>query len=92
MDNPSLNQAYKHHILQEVMVSEVYLGGNPSLVQQCGFGSGEQGYVELQYAMADHQGDPLVAQYIGAGMIKLLQAACVDFELLKNSAAGVPTP
>ena len=80
-----MNLVQKHQIIQEVMVSEVYLGGSPkSLVEECGFEAGEEGYVKLQYAMAEYQTDPLVAQYIGAGMMKLLQAAGVEMEMHKT--------
>lgn len=44
-DNPQIEMARKHNIVQEVLVNEVYLSGSPSLVEECGFGEGEEGYV-----------------------------------------------
>lgn len=70
--------AAKHAVVQDVLVNEVYLGGEPSLVEEFGFGDGEEGYVNLQCAMAEHQSDPLVAQYVGSAMMKIMNAADLD--------------
>jgi hypothetical protein len=71
--------AEKHQIVQETLVHEVYLGGEPmSLVEECGFEPGERGYVFMQCVMAEHQTDPLIGQYIGSAMMKVLQSAGVD--------------
>lgn len=70
--------AAKHSAVQDVLVNEVYLGGEPSLVSEFGFGEGEQGYVFMQCAMAEHQSDPLVAQYVGSAMMKIMTAAGLD--------------
>ena len=88
-DSPEAQQlelARKHTVIQEVMVKDVYLNGNPSLVKECGFGDGEDGYVRMQYAMAEHQGDPLVAQYVGTAMIKLLESAGIDVGAIQGQA------
>lgn len=79
-----LATAAKHSAVQDVLVNEVYLGGEPSLVSECGFGEGEEGYVYMQCAMAEHQSDPLVAQYIGSAMMKIMTAAGLDM-------SGMPT-
>jgi len=94
-----LEFARKHTIVQEVMVTDVYLsssdgGGDatttttsrPSLVEECGFGTGEAGYVRLQYALAEHQGDPLITQYVGTAIMQLLQAAGIDMEAMQKQA------
>jgi hypothetical protein len=73
-----LATAAKHRIVQDVLVNEVYLGGEPSLVSEFGFGEGEDAYVYLQCAMAEHQSDPLVAQYVGTAMMKIMTAAGLD--------------
>lgn len=73
-----LKIAAKHSAVQDVLVNHVYLGGEPSIVSEFGFGEGEQGYVFLQCAMADHQSDPLVAQYVGSAMMKIMTAAGLD--------------
>lgn len=73
-----LKIAAKHSAVQDVLVNHVYLGGEPSIVSEFGFGEGEQGYVYLQCAMADHQSDPLVAQYVGSAMMKIMSAAGLD--------------
>lgn len=68
----------KHTIVQDVLVNDVYLGGSPTFAEECGFGTGERGYVFMQCVMAEHQSDPLVAQYVSAGMMKVLGAAGLD--------------
>jgi hypothetical protein len=86
--------ARKHTVVQEVMVSDVYLssssgggddGGAPtSLVEECGFGGGEAGYVRMQCALAEHQNDPLITQYVGSAILRLLQSAGIDMEALQR--------
>mmetsp|Transcript_1042 Transcript_1042/g.1912 ORF Transcript_1042/g.1912 Transcript_1042/m.1912 type:complete len:351 (+) Transcript_1042:3-1055(+) len=73
----------KHTVVQEVMVKDVYLGGDPSIAEEHGFGKGEDGYVRFQCAMAEHQGDPLITQYVGTAMLKLLQSAGIDVEAMQ---------
>lgn len=91
-DSPEANQielARKHTVVQQVMVDDVYLTKNAngvSLVQECGFGDGEDGYIRMQSAMAEHQGDPLISQYVGGAMMKLLQSAGIDMEALQKQA------
>ena len=68
----------KHTAVQRILVNEVYLGGDPSVVEQCGFEAGEKGYVLMQCVMAEHQTDPLIAQYIGGAMMRILQSAGLD--------------
>jgi hypothetical protein len=76
--DPEQEVALKHQVLQNVIVNEVYLGGNPSLVESSGFGPGARGYAKLQCAMSDHEGDPLIAEYATAAMIKIWSAAGLD--------------
>lgn len=64
-----------HMIVQDCLVNNVYLGGDPSLVVECGFPEGETGYICMQYLLAEHQADPLVAQYIGSALMKVFQSA-----------------
>lgn len=91
-DSPEAQQidmARKHTVIQQVMVDDVYLaGGDDSLVNECGFGTGEDGYVRMQFAMAEHQGDPLITQYVGAAMMKLLESAGIDVSALQQQAQG----
>ena len=70
--------ALKHQVIQDVVVNYVYLGGSPSLVEECGFGSGDKGYATMQYVMSYHENDPLCAQYTGSAMVKIWQAAGLD--------------
>jgi hypothetical protein len=70
--------AIKHTMVQQVLVNEVYLGDNGKLLQECGFPPGEEGYVALQCAIAEYQTDPVVAQYMGGAMMRVLQAAGLD--------------
>jgi hypothetical protein len=75
-ENPQLQGALRHHVIQEALIYKVYFGGSPeTLLEECGFALGEEGYVRFQLAMANHQADPLVAQYMGNSMLKLLKAA-----------------
>lgn len=78
--------AEKHQIVQETLVHDVYLGGEPSLVEECGFDPGEKGYVFMQCVMAEHQTDPLIGQYIGSAMMKVLQSAGVDLSAAMQQA------
>jgi hypothetical protein len=36
------------------------------------------GYAKLQCALADHEGDPLIAQYSAAAMVKMFEAAGIE--------------
>ena len=87
--------ARKHAVVQEVMVSDVYLSkgtNGVTLVQECGFGEDdEEGYVRMQSAMAEHQGDPLITQYVGSAIMKLLQSAGIDMEALQKQAMSMQT-
>ena len=78
----------RHQIVQEVLVNTVYLGGSPSLVEECGFGPGEAGYVKLQCVMSEHQADPLIAQYVGSATMKLLEAAGIDLATMQRAMTG----
>ena len=75
---PGMELNAKHTMVQRILVNEVYLGGNPCLVEQCGFEPNAKGYVLLQCIMAEYQQDPLIAQYIGGAMMRVLQSAGLD--------------
>lgn len=88
--NSAMDMARKHHIVQDTLVHDVYLGGNPTLVQELGFEeNGEKGYVLMQCIMAEHQNDPLVAQYVGAGMMKVLVSAGIDMAEIEAAAKAM---
>ena len=76
----AIELAHKHTTIQKIMVYDVYLAGKPSLVEECGFGDGEEGYVRMQGSLAEYQNDPLISQYVGGAMLKLLQAAGMDMK------------
>lgn len=76
--------ALRHQVLQEVIVNTVYLGGNPSLVEESGFGTGPVAYAKVQCAMSDYEGDPLIAQYVGTAMMKLWEAAGLDINSIQG--------
>ena len=78
-EDRNMEIAMKHAVLQEILVQLVYVGGEPSLVEQEGFGSGAKGYAKLQCAMTDHEGDPLLSEYSASAMVKILEAAGIDF-------------
>jgi hypothetical protein len=65
VEDKQIDAAQRHHVVQQILVNDVYLGGDPSLVEECGFGKGEKGYALMQIVMAEHQNDPMVGQYIG---------------------------
>jgi len=83
-----VEMASKHNVVQEVLVNDVYMSGNPSLVEECGFGEGDAGYVRMQCIMSEHQGDPLIAQYISTGMMKVLTSAGLDMGAIQKAAQG----
>jgi hypothetical protein len=85
LQRQQLEMAQRHHVVQEVLVNEVYLGGNPSMVEECGFGKGERGYVRMQVVMAEHQSDPMVAQYVGSGEYRKLCAYSDGYSLQLSS-------
>ncbi|KAL3826916.1 hypothetical protein ACHAXA_005996 [Cyclostephanos tholiformis] len=86
--------ARRHTVVQEIMVADVYLspsssdgsGSTTTLVEEFGFGSGESGYVRMQCALAEHQGDPLITQYVGAAIVRLLECAGIDMEAMQKQA------
>jgi hypothetical protein len=84
-DNVQIEMAQRHHIVQETLVNEVYLGGDPCLVTELGFGKGPQAYVKMQLAMAEHQSDPLVGQYVGVAMMQILKAAGLDLNAMQQA-------
>lgn len=81
----------KHTVVQQVMVHDVYMALDPvtgkTLVEECGFGEGELGYVRMQSALAEHQGDTLITQYIQVAMIQLLQSAGIDMLAMQRGEA-----
>lgn len=80
-----MDVVHKHTVVQEVLVHDVYLGG---VCADCGFGDGVEGYVRFQMAMAEHQSDPLVQQYVGSAMVRMLQSAGLDMENMPGQDAS----
>lgn len=76
----------RHTIVQEALINHVYLGGEPSLVSECGFGEGERAYIFMQLVMSEHQADPLVSQYVSTAMVEILKAAGLDPATLQKIA------
>lgn len=85
-EEKQFEMAEKHTVMQNALVDLVYLGGSPSLVELAGFGSGETGYAKLQCCMTDHEGDPVLSEYSAAAMLKILDAAGIDFNDLVDEA------
>lgn len=83
---PDMDMAMKHQIVQDTLVHDVYLGGSPSLVEECGFEDGEKGYVFMQCVMSEHQNDPLIGQYVGSAMLQLMKAAGIDMSQIQEDA------
>ena len=81
-----MDMAMKHQVVQDTLVHDVYLGGEPSLVQECGFEDGEKGYVFMQCIMSEHQNDPLIGQYVGSAMMQLMKAAGIDMSDVQQMA------
>jgi len=84
-----MDMAMKHQVVQDTLVHNVYLGGEPSLVEECGFESGEKGYVFMQIALAEHQNDPLVSQYVGSAMMLLLKTAGIDMAAIEAASKAM---
>lgn len=84
--DPHMEMGMKHQIIQDIVVNQVYLGGSPSLVEELGFGSGEQGYARMQYVMAYYENDPLCSQYTSSAMIKIWRAAGLDLSQSPEAA------
>lgn len=81
----------RQNIVQNIMVHDIYLKDN--FLVECGFPHGEKGYVLLQCALAEHQRDPLIAQYVGGAMGQALMKAGIDLNSLQaplNPAAAGP--
>lgn len=79
----------KHQIIQDVVVNQVYLGGNPSLVEELGYGSGPKAYALMQYVMAEFETDPLCMQYTSSSMVGIWRAAGLD---LSNTPQAAKLP
>ena len=84
-----MDMAMKHQVVQDTLVHDVYLGGEPSLVEEIGFEKGEKGYVFMQGVMAEHQNDPLISQYVGSAMMQLLQNAGIDMSEIESAAKAM---
>lgn len=87
--NAAMDMAMKHQVVQDTLVHDVYLGGEPTLVEELGFENGEKGYVFLQCIMAEHQNDPLVGQYVGTAMMKILESAGIDMNEIEKAAQAM---
>lgn len=61
------------------------MGGNPCLVEECGFGAGEKGHANLQCVMAEHESDALISQYAAAAMTRIWEAAGLDVSSIQNA-------
>ena len=84
-----MEMGMKHSIIQDVVVNQVYLGGDPiALVEELGFGSGPKGYAMMQYVMAYHESDPLCQQYTATSMTKIWQSAGLDLGNANPAAVG----
>jgi len=86
--DPQIEMGMKHSIIQDVVVNQVYLGGNPPLVEELDFGSGATGYALMQYVMAYHESDPLCQQYTSSSMAKIWQSAGLDLGNTNPAAVG----
>jgi len=87
--NYATDMAQKHQIVQEALVHDVYIGGEPSLLTECGFESGEKGYVSMQCVMAEHQSDPLITQYISSAMMQVLKSAGIDMSEVRKATEAM---
>lgn len=85
----TMDMAMKHQVVQDTLVNDVYLGGKPSLVEECGFDGGEKGYVFMQCVMSEHQNDPLIGQYVGSAMMQLMKAAGIDMSDIQKAAEAM---
>jgi len=86
----NMEMGMKHSIIQDVVVNNVYLGGDTPLTEELGFGSGPKGYALMQYVMAYHESDPLCMQYTSSSMSKIWAAAGLDLGEANPAAAKLP--
>ena len=83
-ESKDMEMAQRHVALQEVLIEKVYMDG---LLEEEGFGTGEKAYAKMQCALTDHEGDPLITQYSSSAMVKILEAAGIDFNELMSTFA-----
>ena len=80
--------ALRHTLLQELLIYDVYMNpteaNGQTIVESFGFGKGEGGYVEMQCALVEHQNDPLIAQYVGAGMIRVMESGGITRQAIRD--------
>ena len=88
--DPQTEMGLKHSIIQDVVVNNVYLGGETPLTEELGFGTGSKGYALMQYVMAYHESDPLCAQYTSSSMTKIWKAAGLDLGEANPVASKLP--
>ena len=77
--------------VQELLISHVYLDGTDGanvLLSRFSSTSGEKAYVILQMLMAEHQSDPLISQYVGGAMMKVLEKAGLNKQTIAKEASS----
>ena len=67
------------------MISGVYDPPNSSLTASYDESLGK-GYAMMQCRIAEHQSDPLIAQYVGKAMMGVLKAGGMDEEAVRGQA------
>ena len=75
----------KHTRIQELMISSVYAPPGSSLTEEYDASLGK-GYAMMQCRIAEHQSDPLIAQYVGKAMMGVLKAGGMDEEAVRSQA------
>jgi hypothetical protein len=65
----------RHHLLQEVLLHLVYMGEDSKILRKHGFDPSEEGYIQLQLSLSEHQHDTQIAQLNERAMIEILRAA-----------------
>ena len=77
--------AAKHTAIQSCMISGVYDPESSSLTSQYDSSLGK-GYAMMQCRIAEHQSDPLIAQYVGKAMMGVLKAGGMDEQAVRGQA------
>ncbi|GMH65006.1 hypothetical protein TrST_g9676 [Triparma strigata] len=75
----------KHTAIQTLLLSSVYLSPSNNLCKQFD-DNDELGYVKMQCLLAEHQSDPLIAQYVGKSMVEVLKAGGMDEGAIRQDA------
>jgi hypothetical protein len=65
----------RQHLVQEIMLQLVFMGEDCKILRKHGFDPSEEGYLQLQLTLSEHQHDPRIADMNKEAMIRIFEAA-----------------